>query len=69
MKLYKMLNGDIEQDIMLPTKEEEAYLDRYFPKGDKRRGDALVIYAFMKSQQIKLFKKLKGGKKRDEGYN
>lgn len=28
------------------NEELEAYLDRYFPKGDDRRGDALVIVAF-----------------------
>lgn len=55
---YKMLSGDIEEierNIRLPSEEEEAYLDRYFPKGDSRRGDALVIFAYMKLQQLKLF--------------
>lgn len=77
MKPYKMLNGDIDKLIEQPSEEEEAYLDRYFPKGDKRRGDALVIYAYMKSKQIRLIKLikqqdeilLKGGKKRDESHN
>jgi hypothetical protein len=50
-----MLSGDIE----LPTKEEMEYLDRYFPKGDKRRGDALVIYAYMKNKLVNAQKKYK----------
>lgn len=61
-----MFNGGMGMNE-LPTEEEMEYLDKYFPKGDKRRGDALVIYAYMKSQQIRLIKlidKLKGGKKR-----
>jgi len=56
MKAYKMLNGiDIEEFIDKPTEEETEYLDKYFPKGDNRRGDALVIWAFMKLQQKKIF--------------
>jgi hypothetical protein len=55
MKNFKMLTGEIERDIERPTEEEEAYLDRYFPKGDSRRGDALVLFAFMKLQQKKIF--------------
>lgn len=50
-----MLNGNTEIDIERPTEEEEAYLDRYFPKGDSRRGDALVLFAFMKLQQKKIY--------------
>lgn len=61
MKNYKMLNGDIER----PTEEEMEYLDRYFPKGDSRRGDALVIYAYMKNKLIsKVHKVRKEVKKR-----
>ena len=33
-------------DEIKPNQELEAYLDRYFPKSDNRRGDALVIVAF-----------------------
>lgn len=65
MKPYKTLNGDIPQEnkelelIEQPSEEEIEYLDRYFPKGDKRRGDALVIFAYMKSKQIRLINLIK----------
>lgn len=35
-----------KEEIVTPNEELSAYLDRYFPKGDSRRGDALVIVAF-----------------------
>lgn len=37
---------DKKEEIVTPNKELSAYLDRYFPSGDNRRGDALVIVSF-----------------------
>ena len=40
----------------------EEYLDRHFPKGDNRRGEAMVILALAKSE-------MKGGKKDGRNIN
>lgn len=51
-----------EKEIeLIPNEELNAYLDTYFPKGDNRRGDALVLVAFANILLHKA-KKEKGGK-------
>ena len=35
-----------KEESITPNEELSAYLDRYFPKSDNRRGDALVIVSF-----------------------
>ena len=32
--------------------EENEYLKKYFPEGDPRRGDALVLMSFMKKKLL-----------------
>lgn len=37
--------------------EAEEYLDKHFPKGDKRRGEAMVLFALALQDITKLYEK------------
>ena len=51
---------------IIANEELNEYLDRYFPKGDSRRGDALVLVAFA---NILLHKAKNSGERRKQNEN